>query len=880
MCAELPASGDADVNDHVRELRQYRNVLYNLGDRITEAWSLFELATAKGINLHIAIDFSEIYDYFILPPAGEGKDSGELMRLMISLCYLFEGKTLFGSKRRPLVLLPPYMAEMRDTLASIVANEAWDTISTILSPRWSAAEKTLERKLKDLASPSSNLDELSPKEVAEIVKDQFPSLFLHILRRAYLVNRIKDGLHRFDGLHMGRDILYFHEYEVLRENADKLGITEDELNESSDKFFSPIDKKRVHKRQLQSRRDAHACLYVERINQVLPETETLILISHSNDLLESVGSLLRVPVEKISDIPNLEKLRCAFRARYEGTSSEAEPEDQSGDSSLPALVPTETVFAFLMCAAYSGDQLDVGKTREAFQTLYNLTSELRKNLQIVDAQATVKQKPSDQDTAQAISALSERHNETIALIRQYENFVSAVGAIPMWDRYVEQARKALDAESEWFARQVTTLVDALKRGDIRNELLDRAAEALDDLWLQQTLEKCFLELMRQAEHGSQQIEGFLKGHRLLLSDASLKEAFSTFSDSLLAASKRPPGGKKPSNTRTAFLGLWRTIVEKADNPEAFLISGFLSLHLGMFKNARRYLEKARKSTEARSVTDEVRYQIEFFLAIAYRVNSRTCEGNKALEYLKKAREILEGFPDMRKKSASWQKEKAVVEFLTWQETGDATHFLEGIRLSMAGLGGAGKNPEIRAYLLSNLSLSSCLAAEMTGEEGFLEIADKYLSKLEAEIPDETLWEADFLDNKGELLICKVLLSQATERRSKLIDEAVEYIKKAHEKAMHSGLFADRVKYVEKIRDTGIDSMWVGIHDMEGKTYHKIFFERRMGNIIAHATEIVPFRTSEEAEKAGYNSCKKCTKFTLLDCERVQLKEMFGITQRH
>ena len=869
MCAQRFLSGNTNAIGDSSELTRYREVLQALRDRIQEAWDLFELAIAEGMHLHVAVDFSEVFNYFIFPQTNAGEDSGKLMRLMISLSHLFEGETVFGSERRPLVLLPPYMAEMRDFVARLVANNDWDLLSYLLRPDVPLVEKTFMKRLEGFVPSNGEVRQLSPPVVARIVKDRdlLPKLLRHILERLYLAKQIRYGLRRFDALHEQKRILYFHEYrDAYWEEADVSKITEDVLGESSGRFFTLIDEARRHKRQHQSRRDAHACLYVERMNQVLPKTEAVILISSSKDLLESVGLLLRIPIEKTNDVPGL-KPRLARRTRRKGTGRNAESEDQSDTLSLPALVPTETVFAFLMCAIYDDDRIDIQQTRETFRRVYTLASEFCKNLDIVNEPPRGKQKHSTDEIAQARDVLSKIHCETTALIRQYENLVSAVGAVPMWSRYIERAKELLDTKPRLFAQ---TLVKAFESKDIRDFLLDETAETLDGLWLQQTLEKSFLELMRQAEHGIQQIQGFLKGHPLRLTDPELRRAFSRFCRSLLTASR---GQARQEDTRKSFIGLWQAILKKADSPEASLVSGFLTLHLGRFKDARNYLEKARKSRKVRSVIDDLGYQIELFLAIAYRASSRISGRNKALGYLEKARRILDGLPEAQKQSASWQKEKAVVEFLTWQETGNARHFLDGIRLSIAGLGSADDDSEIHAYLLSNLSLSLCQAAEMTGDKYFLVEASNYLKKLEEAVTDETLWEADFLDNKAELLICRALLERSKEQSHARIAQALDCVGKADTKALPRGLFARRRKAIRKLHDAAIHSLWIGINDKGTRVYHKVPFEKNIAKIITEETEVAQFGSSEEAENAGYKPCEECTKFVLSDTEKVELRQI-------
>ena len=830
MCCQGPRD---DVDRAATELIEYSELIRTLERRLLEATTFFDLAMTKNFKLHLAVDFSEVHAYLISPPSDYVKDRNKLMRLMVALYYLFD------CAKTTLILLPPYIAEMRDILVAMLARSIEDFVTSLLDQG-----SKLEEILENLLARYGSFSELAPEKVAEIVKSHFPELITSILKHLYSAVQLKEVQARLKKLLADGKLVYFHDYQYWPKGSNWLTIKDNELATASDRFYQVISKTRRYERPLQSRRDAQACLYVERINDALPENEVLILLTHSQELLEAAGSLLSIGDYVKANFPE--------RAR-----------------SLSLLVPVETVFVFLLCLEYFDNRISVKKTKTRLERLYALVSGLCSNLDVIE-HAREGKIAGREDLEHAKRALAERHADTMRLIHQYQLVASAIEANSILTKYIARVEGGLRRREHRLTNQIADFARLLiESKSVRGALIKEATDTLHDLLLQEGFEHYFLDIARSVEFGYP-ISARLKGHLLRLRDRRLEGAFQRFLDVVAGASRHVERGR--GRLGEAFLDLWKVIANRTSSPEAFLVAGFLSFHFGTVKKACAYFEMATELAESIPVSSDVRTRIKFFLALAYRVLSRI---ERSTSYLRKANNILDSLATASlARTASWKKEKAVVEFMKWEESAKSECFMRGIHLTIDGLKATAEDNELLAYLRNNLAFSFCRAFEMSGNTLFLDVAEKQLKKLSSEIPDERLWEADFVDSKAEFLLARAI-AEADERRSlALFDEALALVEEANRRAVPRNLFRKKLERLRILRDFGLHSRVIGLNINDKtriKELHVVPFLRSECNITGKAGKVevkdVPstfrsFQTVEEAKKRGYRRCPYCTRYSL------------------
>jgi tetratricopeptide (TPR) repeat protein len=234
----------------------------------------------SGFEYYYVVDFAAIYSYvyktsstpFLSLPGDSDKHT--FARHQMAL------QTLFSKNTYPLLLIPPYSAELSNHLRSLATNLGLaalnskgfyrDKLSRLIRNSEHFREFVLLR-----SKPSETMDDEAFRAALEVGKEYFPELHSAV---AFAFVEGRDTIRQ-----LFQDKILRDSDELIPECRDI-----DYTSGNTDDWYRKINKSRYGKRAYQSRTDAIACTYLEIANERLNAEQKIVVFVSPSRSVESV----------------------------------------------------------------------------------------------------------------------------------------------------------------------------------------------------------------------------------------------------------------------------------------------------------------------------------------------------------------------------------------------------------------------------------------------------------------------------------------------------------------------------------------------------------------------------------------------------------------
>ena len=282
----------------------------------------------NGFVYFYVVDFAAIYGYVyktpnapFLPIPGE-PDERTFARQQVAL------QTLFTKHGRPLLLIPPYAAELRNHVRSLTLN-----IELARLDASSLYKDKLERLIESsehfanfvrIRSGRSGeaIDDQLRQEAVAIGREYFPELYAI---RACISSQGPNAEElRTNAVHDLQRL--FHE-SILRDSEEVIPQLHniDYSSSSTENWFDRIKERRKKNRGFQSWTDAMACTYIEHANRLLnPEKKIVVFISPSSSVEATLKHQPLISLPAGSKVSVVRDLTYCLLASIHGSNNNAE----------------------------------------------------------------------------------------------------------------------------------------------------------------------------------------------------------------------------------------------------------------------------------------------------------------------------------------------------------------------------------------------------------------------------------------------------------------------------------------------------------------------------------------------------------------------------
>lgn len=238
------------------------------------------ILTAKGWKIHYAVDFAEVYAFAHkslgkpIVEAIPGEDSEtRFVRGQISLAYVF------SPEFSPLVLLPPYLLELKDHINHIRGWIGGNAVNVEMQTLRNSVEKSLRDSdlydevimIAKKESAGETIGRSDYRTIARFVAGYLKDIYAWVaMAEAGKATSVITDLIKTGKLQPASDYFTGIDYPL------------EKIVERGEEFYDIIFSERGHARSYQSYMDGLACSYVEYLNSRLnSRRECLVLIAHS-----------------------------------------------------------------------------------------------------------------------------------------------------------------------------------------------------------------------------------------------------------------------------------------------------------------------------------------------------------------------------------------------------------------------------------------------------------------------------------------------------------------------------------------------------------------------------------------------------------------------
>ena len=288
----------------VSNLPNQAEVIQSFANRMSKALSMLyddlKLADEEKVKFHYAVDFAELYaltyplGHHVQPMKGESEYE-TFRREIVTLSFIFaRTKHKVISEATSLILLPPYIEEMKYTLALIKYHVA--NVNFLLNLSRQAYEEAyspyaftgevrsiVERYSNSKTKQSPNDDER--KLLVKYIRENYGDLLTAVMSKyhngAALLNRfLSDGTLQPVKHYFKKEYGTGPEWDSL--SLDRL-LQDSQINKGMSDYLPIISNFPTRKnKDVPNRMDAAACSILRSINENLSKTgDVLLFISHS-----------------------------------------------------------------------------------------------------------------------------------------------------------------------------------------------------------------------------------------------------------------------------------------------------------------------------------------------------------------------------------------------------------------------------------------------------------------------------------------------------------------------------------------------------------------------------------------------------------------------
>jgi hypothetical protein len=262
----------------------------------------------KGFRYSYVADFSAIYAYIYktFEPQSVSSLQGESEERVFARRQLAL-RLIFSDANRPVLLIPPYAAELRNhlnvvsmqvRLVGMDVREGYrEKLRQLIEQSDEFRNFLIIRKLGIAHAPGK-----LPSAALEVGKQFFPELY------ALVACSVSGGLTTLRDL-FDREILRGSEHELQGMQDFSYPL----VKESADRWYQAIIERRRDSRAYQSFADALACAYVELANQRLnPNGHIVVFVSPSGHVRATIGRQDLIRVRLGPELPAVRDLNYFF----------------------------------------------------------------------------------------------------------------------------------------------------------------------------------------------------------------------------------------------------------------------------------------------------------------------------------------------------------------------------------------------------------------------------------------------------------------------------------------------------------------------------------------------------------------------------------------